>query len=93
MNNEKCRHGYYTDPNGNHIYPEKSTAELIDESNKLFQKKTPTIVPTPKPQTEREKEILEAKQRYDQYFREKQNEGIISPSWFPKTFFDKHEEK
>jgi hypothetical protein len=33
------------------IIPEKSTAELIDEANKLFgkDKKTPETVPKPKP--------------------------------------------
>lgn len=41
MNNKgKCKHGFYTDPNGYHIVPEpekeKSTAELIDEAKKLL---------------------------------------------------------
>jgi hypothetical protein len=42
---DKCRHGYYTDPNGYHIIPktekEKSTAELIEEAQKFISEKSP----------------------------------------------------
>ncbi|GEM_PF-1111715 len=93
MNNKKCKHGYYTDPNGNHIYPEKSTAELIEEAKKLFEKKQPITVSKPTPLTERDKEIEKVRQQYNQYFHEKQQEGKISPHWFPKTFFDRDTKK
>lgn len=94
----KCAHGFELDSRGFHIHnteKEKSTAELIEEANKLFQKKTPVIVPPPK--TKLELELEQSRKKYEKYFQEKQNEGIISPSWFPKTLFDrkenKHEEK
>jgi hypothetical protein len=90
MNKRECAHGFELDSRGFHIHnseKEKSTAELIEEANKLFQ--TPKTVPV---KTEEQKALEESKQRYEKYFQEKQNQGIISPSWFPKTFFDKHEE-
>lgn len=45
MNNKRCKHGFYTDPNGYHIIPKsKSTSELIEEANKLFRSEKPVTV-------------------------------------------------
>jgi hypothetical protein len=109
MNPKKCSHGFYLDPNGYHIYPkntaipineaaklhnkEKSTAELIEEAKKSLQKATPVTIPTPAPQTQRDKELEKTAQQYNEYFKEMQSKSKLSPSWFPKTFFDRDTKK
>lgn len=54
-NSNKCKHGYYTDPNGYHIYPSKTTAELIEEANRLFKTTVePKTETKPKPKSTNE---------------------------------------
>jgi hypothetical protein len=60
--------------------PEKSTAELIEEARKLFQK--PNITPV---KTKRELELEQSEKYWDKYFKD--NQGKI-PRTFPKIIFD-----
>jgi DNA-binding protein H-NS len=77
----KCKHGYYTDPNGYHIFParEKSTVELIEEASKLF--KT-TVEPKTEQETKQAKRDKELEQRTKEIRERFEKKGKLSDNVF-----------
>jgi hypothetical protein len=44
MNSNKCKHGFYTDPNGYHIFPKtdnKNKRDIWKEAERLYNKEFP----------------------------------------------------
>jgi hypothetical protein len=46
MNSNKCKHGFYTDPNGYHIFPKtENKRDIWKEAERLANKEPVTVAP------------------------------------------------
>lgn len=52
MNSNKCKHGFYTDPNGYHIFPKTEKRDIWAEAERLYNKEFPEPKQQPKPVNE-----------------------------------------
>ena len=50
MNSNKCKHGFYTYPNGYHIFPKTEKRDIRKEAERLYNKEFPKTEPKPRQQ-------------------------------------------